>query len=48
MNPQNWESCSCKYYNLATFLINNGIDVGKLKENINFLKVIDNLKIKKL
>ena len=47
VNTQNGENCSCKYYNLATFLINNGIDVDKLKENINLLKGTDHLKIKK-
>ena len=38
------ESCSCKYYNFVVFLINNGINKEKVKENINLLKSIDNLK----
>ena len=29
-------SCSCKYYNFVSFLINNGINIEKVKENINF------------
>ena len=37
------ESCSCKFYNFVSFLINNGINIEKVKENINFLKSIDNL-----
>ena len=37
-------SCSCKYYNFVSFLINNGINIEKIKENINLLKSIDNLK----
>ena len=41
---QTGESCSCKYYNFVSFLINNGISIEKLKENINLLKSIDNLK----
>ena len=41
---QTGESCSCKYYNFLSFLINNGINVEKIKENINLLKSIDNLK----
>ena len=40
---QNEETCSCKYYNFVLFLINFGINIEK-KENINFLKSIDNLK----
>ena len=40
---QTEESCSCKYYNFVSFLINNGINI-KIKENINLLKSIDNLK----
>ena len=38
------DSCSCKYYNSVSFLINNGINIEKIKENINLLKSIDNLK----
>ena len=38
------DSCSCKYYNFVSFLINNGINIEKTKENINLLKSIDNLK----
>ena len=38
------DSCSCKYYNFLSFLINNGINIEKIKENINLLKSIDNLK----
>ena len=41
---QTEESCSCKYYNFVSFLINNGINIEKIKENINLLKSIDNLK----
>ena len=41
---QTGESCSCKYYNFVFFLINNGINIEKVKENINLLKSIDNLK----
>ena len=37
-------SCSCKYYNFVSLLINNGINIEKIKENINLLKSIDNLK----
>ena len=37
-------SCSCKYYNFVSFLINNGINIEKVKENINLLKGIDDLK----
>ena len=44
---QNGERCSCKYYNFVSFLINNGINIEKVKENIYLLKSIDNLKIKK-
>ena len=40
---QNEES-SCKYYNFVSFLIYNGINIEKVKENINLLKSIDNLK----
>ena len=38
------DSCSCKYYDFVLFLINNGINIEKVKENINLLKSIDNLK----
>ena len=41
---QTAECCSCKYYNFVSFLINNGINIEKVKENINLLKSIDNLK----
>ena len=41
---QTVESCSCKYYNFVSFLINNVINIEKVKENINLLKSIDNLK----
>ena len=41
---QTEESCSCKYYNFVSFLINNGINIERIKENINLLKSIDNLK----
>ena len=41
---QTEEICSCKYYNFVLFLINNGINIEKIKENINLLKSIDNLK----
>ena len=41
---QTGESCSCKYYNFVSFLINNGVNIEKVKENINLLKSIDNLK----
>ena len=43
---QTGESCSCKYYNFLSFLISNGIKIEKVKENINLLKSIDNLKEK--
>ena len=32
---QTEEICSCKYYNFTSFLINNGINIEKVKENIN-------------
>ena len=38
------ESCSCKYYNFVSFLINNELNIEKVKENINLLKSIDNFK----
>ena len=41
---QTEESCSCKYYIFVSFLINNGINIEKIKEKINLLKSIDNLK----
>ena len=41
---QNEESCSCKYFNFLSFLINSGTNIEKVKENINLLKSIDNLK----
>ena len=41
---QTEESCSCKYYSFVPFLINNGINIEKEKENINLLKSIDNLR----
>ena len=41
---QTEESCSCKYYNFVSFLINNGLNIEKVKENINLLKSIDILK----
>ena len=40
----NGKSCSCKYYNFVSFLINNGLHIEKVKENKNLLKSIDNLK----
>ena len=42
------DSCSCKYYNFVSFLINNGINIEKVKENINLLKSIDNFEIKSI
>ena len=41
---QTEESCLCKYYNFVSFLFNNGINIEKVKENINLLMSIDNLK----
>ena len=41
---QTEESCSCKYCNFVPFLINNGLNIEKIKENIILLKSIDNLK----
>ena len=41
---QTEEIYSCKYYNFVSFLINNGINIENIKENINLLKSIDNLK----
>ena len=43
---QTEESCSCNNYNFVSFLFNNGLNIEKLKENMNFLKRIDNLKQK--
>ena len=37
------EGPSCKYYNFESFLINTGLNIEKVKENINLLKSIDNL-----
>ena len=45
---QTGESFSCKYYIFVSFLINNGINIEKVKENINLLKSIDNLKSKNI
>ena len=44
VNSQTEESCSCKYYYFVSFLINNGLNIEKVKENINLLKSIDSLK----
>ena len=41
---QNEESCSSKFYNFVSFLIYNVINIEKVKQNINLLKSIDNLK----
>ena len=41
---QTGESCSCKYYNFVSFLINKGINIEKIKENMNLMKSIDNWK----
>ena len=41
---QTEESCSCKYYNFVSFFINNGLNIEKVKENINSLKSIGNIK----
>ena len=41
---QNGESFSSEYYNFVSFLIKNGINLEKVKENINLLKSIDNSK----
>ena len=40
---QTGDSCSCKYYNFVSFLINNGINIEKIKVNLNLLKSIDKL-----
>ena len=44
VNTQTWESCSCKYYNFVSFLVNSGEDIEKVKESISLLKSIDNFK----
>ena len=41
---QTGESCSCKYYNFVSLLINNGTNIEKVIEIIILLKSIDNLK----
>ena len=41
---QNEESCSCKYYNFVSFLVKNGINIEKVKKNVNLLTSKDNLK----
>ena len=41
---QTGESCSCKYYNFVSSIINNGVNIEKVKENISLLTSIDNLK----
>ena len=41
---QTVESCSCKYFNFVSFLVNNGKNIEKVKENLNLLKSINNLK----
>ena len=38
------EGPSCKDYNFVSILINNGLNIEKVKENKNLLKSIDNLK----
>ena len=38
------DTCSCKYYNFVSFLINNGINVEKTKRKYKFIESIDNLK----
>ena len=45
---QTGESCSCKYYIFVSFFIKNGINIEKVKENINLLKSIDKLKEKNI
>ena len=40
---QTGESRWCKNYNFVSFLINTGINIEKVKGNINLLKSIDNL-----
>ena len=41
---QTEESCSCKYDTFVSFFTNNGLNIEKVKENLNLLKSIDNLK----
>ena len=41
---QTGEGCSRKHYNFLSFLLNNGINIEKVKESINLLKSIDSLK----
>ena len=41
---QTEESCLRKYYNFVSILINNVLNIEKVKKNINLLKSIDNLK----
>ena len=41
---QTEEICSCKNYNSGSFLINNGLNIEKVKKYINLLKSRDNLK----
>ena len=38
----NGESCSYKNYKIVSLLIDNGINIEKVKENLNLLKSIDN------
>ena len=44
INHQTGENCSCKYYNFVSSLVNNGINIEKVKGNINLWKSIDILK----
>ena len=44
VNIQTEEFSSYKYYNFISFLINNGINIENVKENIILLKSIDNFK----
>ena len=37
---QTQESCLCKYYNFVSFRINNGLNIEKVKENINRVYII--------
>ena len=39
---QTGEICSYKSYNFVSFLIDNGINIEKIKKNIILLKSIDN------
>ena len=43
VNTQTGETCSCKYYNFVSFLINDGIIIEKVKENLKFIKSMDNV-----